>query len=585
MNSPVAPSAVQTSELPLARIVHSGTHIQELRRARYDQASLKELANSIAEVGVLQAVVVRPDPNTASEFYELVAGERRWLAAKIAGLATIPVSIRALTDEQVLKAQLVENLQREGLHPLEEAEGYDELMKLEKVTADQVATMIGKSRSYVFGRLKLLGLDLEGRKAFYNGDIDASRALYVARIATPKLKARALELAMEKTYKGEFMFSARELQKQLTSGQFSVDLRKAPFALSDVSFFEEVKVKKGVTDKRPLPDCVTCPNRTGNCLDLFNQDDSPDVCMEPACYAIKVRQNTERLREVATAGGATIITGDAAKKIMPRKEEFNGYIDLDDVCDDDELPDPQPSYPRKTKDQSAIAAYDKAMEEWDRKSEAYKSRTFRQLLDGQALPTVLLEDPKDKRLRTLVPLKDAKQALAKVGIKLSDWRYKAQPQQRHQYQAPVESATDKQKRLEEEERQRAREQKEMQFRREVMTLIFAKWSGPLKRDDLEAIAEEQLDNNYQARDTLKFLYDGKVPQPGQMKEAELTRLLAILNVWQCLQWSSESPKAMLDLARRLKIDPDKVKQALKQEAKASAAAPAKKAGKKAKAAA
>lgn len=569
MNAPAAPEAVQTSELPLERIVPSGTHIQELRRARYDQALLKELANSITEVGVLQAVVVRPDPNTTSEFYELVAGERRWLAAKIAGLTAIPVTIRSLTDEQVLKAQLVENLQREGLHPLEEAEGYDELMKLEKITADQVAVMIGKSRSYVFARLKLLGLDIEGRKAFYNGDIDASRALYVARIATPKLKQRALKLAIQKGWAGEFAFSVRKLREELTSGQFSVDLRKAPFALTDPSFFEEVKVKKGLTDKRPLPDCVSCPNRTGNCLDLFNQDDSPDVCMEPACYAIKIRQHSERLRDVAIADGATIITGDAAKRIVPRKGELNGYIDLDEVCDDDDGPEiKEPDYPENDDDPVALAAYEKQMDEIERRGEAYKARTFRQILDGQALPTVLVEDPKSKALRTMVPLKDAKQALGKAGIKISDWRYKAQPHQNH-HAPQAESESDKQKRVEEEERQRAREEEEMRFRREILAQIHAKWSGPLKRDELEEVADHLLSAFY-AKDVLKYLYDGKHPQPGQMKEADLTRLIVVAQVCDCVRYSDRSPKPMLDLARRLKIDPDKIKKALKDEAKASA---------------
>src|SRR5690606_3917746 len=130
MNAPIAPSAVQTSELPLADITPSTTHIQEMRRGRFDQAQLQELADSIRNLALGQAVVVRRRDGGVP--YELVAGERRFLAAKLAGLSTIPATVRDFTDDQVLEVQLVENLQRAGLHELEEAEGYDELMKLKK---------------------------------------------------------------------------------------------------------------------------------------------------------------------------------------------------------------------------------------------------------------------------------------------------------------------------------------------------------------------------------------------------------------------------------------------------------------------
>ena len=103
----------------------SGTHIQALRRARFDPTALTELVKSVTAHGVLQPIVVRRKATIdEGSLWEIVAGERRWVAARAAKLQFIPAVCRELTDLQVLEIQLVENLQREGLHPLEEAEGF-----------------------------------------------------------------------------------------------------------------------------------------------------------------------------------------------------------------------------------------------------------------------------------------------------------------------------------------------------------------------------------------------------------------------------------------------------------------------------
>jgi ParB family chromosome partitioning protein len=157
MNAPASAAALANptiTMLALNVLKPSQTHIQELRRSRFDTKLIDELAESIKGVGVLQAILVRP----LGVGYEIVAGERRMLGAKKAGLKEIPATVRELNDEQVLEVQLIENLQREGLHELEEAEGYEELMKLKKISADAVADMVGRSRSYVFKRTKLLAL-------------------------------------------------------------------------------------------------------------------------------------------------------------------------------------------------------------------------------------------------------------------------------------------------------------------------------------------------------------------------------------------------------------------------------------------
>jgi len=124
-------------------------------RQDFDEAAMAELSRSIAEHGVLQPILVRPVPGGA---YQIVAGERRWRAARAAGLTEIPVVIKELSDEETMVAALIENLQREDLNPMEEARGYRSLMEEFNLTQDDAARRVGKSRSAVANALRLLNL-------------------------------------------------------------------------------------------------------------------------------------------------------------------------------------------------------------------------------------------------------------------------------------------------------------------------------------------------------------------------------------------------------------------------------------------
>lgn len=129
-------------------------------RKDFDEKALSELAESIEQHGVLQPLVVRPLANGS---YQLVAGERRWRAARIAGLTEIPVVIKELTDEEVIEIAMIENLQRADLNPLEEALGYRYMMDELKITQEQAAEKVGKSRPAVANALRLLKLPNEIR--------------------------------------------------------------------------------------------------------------------------------------------------------------------------------------------------------------------------------------------------------------------------------------------------------------------------------------------------------------------------------------------------------------------------------------
>ena len=143
-------------------------------RKWFDQEKIQQLASSIRETGIIQPILVRPtmDPHK----YTIVAGERRWLAAKEAGLEHVPVIVKEITDREALKIAIIENIQREDLNILEEAEAYQRLMVEHNYTQDMVAVEVGKSRSHIANTLRLLHLPDEIKAYLVNGQMTAGHA-------------------------------------------------------------------------------------------------------------------------------------------------------------------------------------------------------------------------------------------------------------------------------------------------------------------------------------------------------------------------------------------------------------------------
>ena len=142
------------------------------RKAFSDEA-ITALADSIREHGMLQPILVRP---ISTGGYQIVAGERRWRAARMAGLDEVPVNIRELSDLETMQIAIIENLQRENLNPVEEAAGYAELIDKYGMTQEKVAKMVGRSRSAVANAVRLLSLPERVLKMLENGDISAGHA-------------------------------------------------------------------------------------------------------------------------------------------------------------------------------------------------------------------------------------------------------------------------------------------------------------------------------------------------------------------------------------------------------------------------
>ncbi len=196
--APAAPDEGKPRDLPVDQVERNPFQT----RALVDEGALKELAASIAATGVLQPVLVRPLPNGR---FQLIAGERRWLASKLAGKATVPAIIRHASDEQAMEMTIVENLQRADLNPMEQARAYDRLSHDFKMTQEQMAQRTGKDRTSVANFLRLLRLPLEVQKKVETGALSFGHARTLLSLESPEAilkaaqKVSALSMSVRQT--------------------------------------------------------------------------------------------------------------------------------------------------------------------------------------------------------------------------------------------------------------------------------------------------------------------------------------------------------------------------------------------------
>ncbi len=241
-------------------------------RKDFDEKALSELAESIEQHGILQPLVVRP---LASGSYQLVAGERRWRAARIAGLTEVPVIIKELTDEEVIEIAMIENLQREDLNPLEEALGYRYMMDELKITQEQAAEKVGKSRPAVANALRLLKLPDEVQNMVKNNLISPghARALLgfdnenmiietAKMIVKEDLSVRDVESLVKKSKK------APKVVKQQKRDKFFSEVE---LALVE-NLGRKVKIKEAKQDAGVLE------------IEFFDKDDLEDLAMKLENY-------------------------------------------------------------------------------------------------------------------------------------------------------------------------------------------------------------------------------------------------------------------------------------------------------------
>ena len=197
-------------------------------RRTFDEAALNELAESLKAKGVLQAILVRPDPKDRGKF-QIIAGERRWRAAKIAGLKSIPALVREIDELELLEIGIIENVQRADLNPIEEAEAYEALMKRFGRTQDSLAQSVGKSRVHIANTLRLLQLPESARAYVRDGKLSAGHAR--AALGAPDPEA-LIRMAAEKG------LSVRDVESRAKDaregGTIEAKSAKSPGAEKDV---------------------------------------------------------------------------------------------------------------------------------------------------------------------------------------------------------------------------------------------------------------------------------------------------------------------------------------------------------------
>lgn len=206
-------------------------------RREFSTEQLEELAASLREHGVLEPVIVRPK----GADYELVIGERRWRAAQLAGLEAIPALVRDLEDRQVLEMALVENLQREDLNPMEEAEAFRRLGEEFGLTQEEIAARVGKQRSTVANRMRLLELEESLQSKVRQGRLTAGHAR--AMLAVPSSEER-LELAERVVAEGLSVRAVEELARQVAKGRPARQRRKSGFRVRELDELQEQMQQK-----------------------------------------------------------------------------------------------------------------------------------------------------------------------------------------------------------------------------------------------------------------------------------------------------------------------------------------------------
>lgn len=305
--------------MPLEKIAPSKTN----PRKHFDQADLEELAASILEKGVIQPIVVRPHPSgyplkkSGPTEWEIVAGERRYRASQIAGMTTIPGIERNLDDKAVLEIQVIENLQRVDIHPLDEALGYQELIQRHGYDADTLAAKVGKSSSYIYQRMKLAELIQSAQHFFQNNVINAGHAILIARLS-PKEQAEVVGedgLLWDNYYDKDdpHPISVRALAREIRNDLY-LDLAKAPWKQNDTKLVPAAGA------------CAACPKRSGANPSLFSDIKEKNICTDRKCYNLKLEAFIAR--EMKDGGLVQISTEYSAKPKTAGVIVPNQYMEI-----------------------------------------------------------------------------------------------------------------------------------------------------------------------------------------------------------------------------------------------------------------
>jgi ParB family chromosome partitioning protein len=324
-------NASEYRNVPLSVLNESKTN----PRRTFEAIALKELADSIRTQGVLSPLLVRP---LTENGFEIIAGARRYRAAQMAEQSTVPVRIVNLSDAASLEAQLVENLIRSEIHPMEEAQGFRALLDLDepKYSIEQIAAKVGKSPAFIASRLKLADLVPAAVEAFYADEIGVGHALLLAKLPADQ-QAQALSACFKEVYNNgakpaRILLPVRNLQFWIDSNILLV-LKDAPFNKRDAQLVPAAG------------SCADCLKRTGHNKLLFGDDLGKfgDRCTDPGCYATKISAHVAsaiaakpELVQISTAYGGQ----KEGSPVLPR----NKYIAIQNEKPKDKQQAQRPEY-------------------------------------------------------------------------------------------------------------------------------------------------------------------------------------------------------------------------------------------------
>jgi len=346
---------------------HPGDLVESTTNPRKGKVEIGDIVESIRAQGILEPLLGR----RIGDRVEVVFGRRRRAAALAVGLASVPIVIRDdMSDAAVLEAQIVENRDRKDVHPMEEAEGYEALLKIPKDDGapralEDVAARVGVTVAYLTRRLALLKLAPVVRDAFRDGRLETSVALLIATLRkADQIKACGDLAAPEDGARGALPYKTALDHVRRT---YLLRLAEAPFPIAAEDLIPGVGA------------CGACPKRTGANPNLFGEFESTELCTDAGCYAKKVAAGWSRLAQAARDSGRVVLADKAAAEVFkfgattPASE--SGFVDIDDRCFDDP-----------------------------------KERTFREILGEKIPPTTLARDDRGG-VHDLLDRKEARAAV------------------------------------------------------------------------------------------------------------------------------------------------------------------------------
>lgn len=277
---------------------------------------IEELSTEIVQHGLLHPLTLRKHP-TIEGHYELVCGERRLRAIRHANYAFAPAIVRTLTDAEVIEIQLVENAQRDDIHPLDEADAYQALHEKYQFSVEEIAAKVSKPVSTIYARLKYCALCPEARKAFLADELSATVALMLARIPDAKLQKEALK-EVGRNYRGDQ--TGARAASEIIQRRFMLRLVDAPFDRADASLVPTAGA------------CTSCEKRTGNQRELFSDvEKKDDLCSDPPCFKSKQDAEWKRRVDAAPEKKQEVLSAKASKQVFYEQGHLKhdaGFVDL-----------------------------------------------------------------------------------------------------------------------------------------------------------------------------------------------------------------------------------------------------------------